>query len=165
MLIRFVYITSLVSVNVFGIITGWLNCDKKYYKWNRIIELLLTVLFWCVVITALLFPILHNRLTLNDFIIVLFSALKGRYWYITSYVFIFFLMPYLNRIVTSLDRNEFKKMLIILLILLSLLPTFFKTDFFKSNGGMSPLWLMVCYFIGAYIKKYFNEQEIRKNLV
>lgn len=110
----------------------------------------------------LLFPILHNQLTLKNIIIALFPVLKGRYWYITSYIFIFFSMPYLNRIVTSLDRNEFKKMLIILLILLSLLPTFFKTDFFKSNGGMSPLWLMVCYFIGAYIKKYFNEQEIRK---
>lgn len=102
-LIRFVYITSLVSVNVFGIITGWLNCDKKYYKRNRIIELLLTVFFWCAVITGLLFPILHNQLTLKNFIIALFPALNGRYWYITSYVFIFFSMPYLNRIVASLD--------------------------------------------------------------
>lgn len=161
-LIRFVCVTSLVSVNVFGIITGWLNCEKKDYKWNRIIELLLSVLFWCTALTVSLFPILHNQLTLKDFIIALFPALKGRYWYITSYVFVFFSMPYLNRVATSLDRNEFKKMLIILVVLLSVLPTFLRTDFFKLNNGMSPLWLIVCYFIGAYIKRYFNGEKISK---
>lgn len=135
--------------------TGYLNCNKRALRWERIIDLLVLVVFWSVIITFIL-GFLNDNILIGwkDYAVSLFPALKGRYWYITSYVFVYFMIPYLNRFIDTMDKNEFKKFLLVCFILLSIIPTFFQTDFFRANTGSSPLWLVICYFFGAYIRKY-----------
>lgn len=90
----------------------------------------------------------------KDYAVSLLPAFKGRYWYITSYVFIYFMIPYLNHFIESMDKQLFEKFLLVCFVLLSLVQTFGRTDFFRANTGSSPLWLMTCYFIGAYLRKF-----------
>lgn len=154
-ILRYIFIISFISVDLFGIMTGYLNCNKRALRWERIIDLLVLVVFWSVIITFIL-GFLNDNILIGwkDYAVSLFPALKGRYWYITSYVFVYFMIPYLNRFIDTMDKNEFKKFLLVCFILLSIIPTFFQTDFFRANTGSSPLWLVICYFFGAYIRKY-----------
>ena len=154
-IVRYIWIISFISVDVFGILTGYLNCNKKTLHWNRILDLLVIVVFWSVFITVA-FCIYPDRLLAGwkDYILSLFPALQGRYWYITSYIFVYFMIPYLNRFIETMDRRLFQKFLLVCFVLLSLIPTFGRTDFFRANTGSSPLWLTICYFIGAYLRKF-----------
>lgn len=152
--VRYLYIISFTSVNVFGMVTGWLNCDKVYYKWNRLLDLLSATFFWCLSITAVSLVLLRGQLTFKDIIGSLCPPIIGRYWYIVSYVFVYFSMPYLNKLIQQMDKRAYEKFLLVQFILLSILPTIMHTDLFRINTGMSPFWLIICYFIGAYIKKY-----------
>lgn len=154
-IVRYIWIISFTSVDVFGILTGYLNCNKKTLHWNRILDLLVVVAFWSIFITAA-FCIYPGRLLAGwkDYMVSLFPALKGRYWYITSYVFVYFMIPYLNYFIESMDKRLFQKFLLVCFVLLSLIPTFGRTDFFRANTGSSPLWLTICYFIGAYLRKF-----------
>jgi len=153
--VRYIWIISFISVDVFGILTGYLNCNKKTLHWNRILDLLVVVAFWSIVITVI-FCVYPGRLLTGwkDYVVSILPAFKGRYWYITSYVFVYFMIPYLNRFIETMDRQWFRKFLLVCFVLLSIIPTFGKTDFFRANTGSSPLWLTICYFIGAYLRKF-----------
>ena len=154
------------SVNIFGIITGWLYSDRKKLNNSRIIELWTIVLFYCFVIPSIFYIFnLYDvrKLGIKEMIKNYFPVLDGRYWYIVCYTFVFFLIPYINIFINSLNKEKYIKFLIIVFILLSLLPNvFFLVDFFKTDNGYSPFWLIYLYMIGAYIKKYININEIKK---
>lgn len=154
-IVRYIWIVSFISVDVFGILTGYLNCNKKTLYWNRILDLLVVVVFWSILIT-IGFYMYPNSLLMGwkAYVVSLFPALKGRYWYITSYVFVYFMIPYLNRFIETMEKRMFEKFLLVCFVLLSIIPTFARTDFFRANTGSSPLWLTICYFIGAYLRKF-----------
>lgn len=76
------------------------------------------------------------------------------------------MIPYLNLFLKSLTQKTYKKLLIILFILLTIIPSVcFHTDFFRIKNGYSPFWLIYIYMIGAYIKLYGIKLNIKKNLI
>ncbi len=168
-IILFIFVICFLSVNIFAILSGYLSWNKEKVKYKRIIELIFICLFFFIVITAIFYFFnLYNIQHLGKRIIInsLFPALIGRNWYITSYIFLFFLMPYLNFFINNISKDKFKKMLIVLFILISIIPNiFYLTDFFKVSNGYSPFWLIYCYFLGAYIGKYLNNNKISKKMI
>lgn len=164
-IVREMYILCFISVNVFGILTGYLNVYKNDYKWNRIIDLLVSVIFWCIVITVIMGFFSDKMNGVKDYISSLCPPLFDRYWYIVSYIFVYFMMPYLNKFVNSISKDTLKKFLIVILILLSVIPTLGYTDFFRTNTGSSAIWLTTCYLFGAYIRKYGNDYKIKSKKI
>ena len=156
--VLFSLILFYTSVDVFGLLSGYLGIDKEKNRNGRIVELIFIVIFYC-----LLIPILYYSFNCNDFLIGnykeiifnFFPIINGRYWYITCYVFLFLLIPSINKFCKSIDKKSFKSMLILLFVLLTIIPCFLGGyDLFRILDGYSPFWLMYCYMIGAYIKIY-----------
>ena len=145
------------SVNIFGILSGFLYGarPKEKFRSSSVISLILTAIFYSAVISAVFFFAFHDTyasLSIIDKIGALFPALKGHYWYITCYVFLFFIIPYINVALQNLTKKSFQKLLLVLFILLCIIPTFGIKDFFRTEYGYSPLWLAYCYLIGAYLR-------------
>lgn len=122
---------------------------------GSLVRLLLSVLFYSVVITLVV------RLLMPDvfadkvnYLRGLLPSLFGYYWYITCYVVVFCLIPWTNKLLRSLDKAGFQKLLLVMFLLLSVLPTFTTVDLFKTGHGYSPWWLLYCYMIGAYLRLY-----------
>lgn len=135
-------------------LTGYLYAEKKKFSTNSIIKLLTIVEFYCFAITIIVF-ILRKDLFLADKLLIvkyIFPPIASGYWYVTSYVFLFFMIPYLNLFIKNFKKEHFKILLIILFVLLSVFSTFGLRDYFKISKGYSPFWLIFCYFVGAYIK-------------
>lgn len=152
------------SVNTFAMLTGFLYIEKKRVRSSNLIDLVMVVAFYCISILAI-FLCLKPELFANSRSLVIYSLfplLKGRYWFITSYVLVFMMIPYLNAMIGSLPKQQFGKMLLILFVLLSLVPTFGLQDYFKTMDGYSPAWLIFCYLIGAYIKLYYDEHRSKR---
>lgn len=96
----------------------------------------------------------------------LFPILTDRLWYITAYFFVFMIAPFINILAGKLSKAAYKKLLIILLVLMSFVPTLVMTDLYVSHG-YSAGWLVFMYLIGGYYKKFgFSvKYNIRKALV
>lgn len=161
------YITLLIliiayySVNVFGMLSGYLMYKSKELKRKKILKLVGTVIFYCLLIVAIfyIFNIVNIRSKgMKVLLKSLFPPIVGRYWYITCYVLLFFLIPFINLFIEKISKTTFKSLIIVLFIFLSIIPNiFFMTDFFKISNGYSPFWLAFCYLIGAYIGKFNND--------
>lgn len=144
-------ILAMASVNIFAMLTGYLYINRKI-KYKSIIELIMITIFWCITIsiaTRFMFPQIF--IGIKMYVMSLFPPLFGRYWYLTSYVFLFFCIPYINILLNTLTSKQRKKLLITLFVFLSVITTFLKTDFFKVSDGYSPIWLIFCYCIGAHM--------------
>ncbi len=147
-------IFAYCAVNCFAMATGFLMANKKF-KYRRIISLWVIVFFY-----TLLFLLAGNH-HWEDSVTPLSWAfltpvISSEYWYFTAYFFLFFFIPFLNKLVDILSRREY----IILLLTGFLLFTGSRAfgtvnqDAFKTSGGYSAIWLIFMYLIGAGIKKH-----------
>ena len=158
-----VNILCFSSVNVFAMLTGYLYAKKEKVKYGTLIKLLVTVGFYCIVL-LMAFRFLRPELfvDIKMYIKALFPPIAGRYWYIVSYVFVFFMIPYMNIFLKAITKEQLKNLLITLIILLSIIPTLGFKDYFRTDNGYGPFWLIVCYFIGAYISIYGKPFKLSK---
>lgn len=146
----------LCSVNIFAILSGYFYGLRRFegFKNRNIVRLILTVLFYCLLITVLFVLFSDIPLGAKDLLFAVFPPLKERYWYITNYVFLFFLMPYINRLTQQLPQRLFHNLLFVLFAFGVMITTFGIRDYFVLNKGYSVLWLAICYLIGVYIRTY-----------
>lgn len=153
-LVWFLEIIAYGSVNVFGMLSGYLGIDKKHYSTFRLLELLFTVFCYSTVIT-IVFSIFDRSsvIEIKNIVISVFPVIEGRYWYVTCYVVVFLLMPWLNELVNNLNEQKVKTLSNSLFILLSVIPSVLTLDFFKTAYGYSAIWLIALYLFGACYKK------------
>ena len=155
------------SVDIFGLLSGYLNIHKKANKNSRIVELLFILLFYCLIIPIVfyVFNIRNIRNVHSAKIIIanFFPVLVGRYWYFMSYILLFFMIPYINFFCKIINKKTYKKFLLILFVFFTIIPNFFgMTDFFKILDGYSPFWLVYCYLLGGYVKLYGINLDIKR---
>lgn len=151
------------AVNMYALITGYV-CVKSKHRWERIIELWLQVTFYTLGITAILYMIPQNIINvgIKDIIKAVFPVMSKQYWYFSSYFCLFLFIPFINKLIFSLSKNEHKKIILISLVAfcgIAFIGRVLGGDIFSVNRGYSFLWLSVMYIIGAYIKLYSNDFE------
>ena len=150
-------ICAYSSVDLFALLSGWLGIEKKHYSCYRIIELIAVVVTYSAVITGLFFVVNPGVFSSGkDVIKSLVPSLDGRYWYITCYIPLAFLQPYINKMLLSLSVQNHKKLCMVCVVFFSLMPSITKVDLFRFSDGYSFAWLAVCYTIGAYLKREKN---------
>ena len=81
---------------------------------------------------------------------VLYTLGFGEYWFMTDYIILYCLSPFINKYIKSLNKKEFKKLLLVLFILFSMMQ-YISTISCLSNSLYNFIFL---YFIGAYLREY-----------
>lgn len=164
-------IIAYCAVNCYALITGFVyfSDEKKPHKFSKYISLWLQVECYSVLITVLFWRLRPDLVDIKQVLKSFLPVATNQYWYFSAYTGVFFIIPWLNRIVPKLRKENFKKYFICLFGF-SLYVTFsslFQVDPFGLNAGLSFLWLAMIYIIGAYIKKYelYHQFSKRKLLL
>lgn len=147
-------ILALCAVNCYAVISGYVGYGSKF-RLSSILRILVTVVFYAFAVTAVFALAFPKTVTLRDVYDAVSCIWKGNgYWYFTAYFCAFFFFSFLNDAVASLGRERLKMTIVFAVALFCIIPTVTNSDLFITAQGYSPLWLMVLYVIGAYIKKY-----------
>ncbi len=146
------------SVNIFAMLSGYLYAGRENIRSSNLIKLLISTLFFCAVVTVSFLatdgiPDNTPALTFQGF----FPFAAGRYWYLVCYIFLFLIIPYINRLTSTLSKRNFRTLLIILFILMSVYDTFSPVKYFYVGDGYSPVWLIFCYIAGSYVKLHSED--------
>lgn len=152
-LIWLLEIATYCAVNCFALISGYVGYKSKY-KFSNIINIYAQVLFYNIIITIIFKFLDCETVSGIDWVKAFFPLIGNQFWYFDAYFCMFFFIPFFNSLIELLDQKIFKKLLITILIIYSLLPTLLKSDFGNTLTGNSSLWLSLLYFIGAYFKKF-----------
>lgn len=152
-------ICALCAVNCFALISGYVMVNKTI-KSKRIIGLWFQVLFYSLGITALFFVFLPESRTIKNLIIALLPITGKQWWYISSYFVLLFFVPFLNEAINHISQQVYKRLLIVALVGICCIDCVVPMDAFVINDGYSPIWLIIVYLFGAYIRKSGLHQKI-----
>lgn len=157
-IIKVIYFAGELGCNLFILITGYFYSKNKVTS-NKIIKLLLEIYFYYI-IGILIGSKLHlfDNLSLSDSLKLYFPiTITTRYWFITAYLLLYLLSNYLNIIIDNINKDTFKRLLLMVTVIWSIIPTIVGVLYDGSEKGFffnRFIWVVILYFIGAYINKY-----------
>ncbi len=122
----------IASVNTFIVITGYFMCRKNGIRISKILKILYLTLVYGVLIFFGWFIISHPQI--NTETIKLSVASISNRWFVIIYCILFLLIPYINKVVQSINKRQFQILLMILLFFFYIWPTFFTNITVKDNG-------------------------------
>ena len=93
-----------MCVNCFVLISGYFLINSKF-KLKKVLNLYLVTIFYSIL---LFIPhcILYG-FSLSNFIKSCLPLLMGTYWFITTYVVLYLLSPFLNILIKNLSKKQY----------------------------------------------------------
>ncbi len=165
-IVKSFYMFGELGVNIFILITGYFMINSKFSV-KKLICLILEVDFYYIISIFIGQKLGFTQIdTIKDCFLMFFPTILNKYWFITAYIILYILSPYLNILIKNMERKEHKSLIIISLLLWCIIPTFFGI-FSNTTENMMYysrlIWLIVMYLVGAYIKIYpikiFNKKR------
>lgn len=141
-----------VAVNCFILISGWFGIN---FKLGKIVSLNSAMTVWTLVLCGVALLIGIHEIDIRKDVLMLVPLLTRKYWFITVYVALCFLAPYLNIMADALSKKEFKNLLVICICMFVLLPTlaaFFNFESLTLDSGYGIVNFTVLYLFGRYMK-------------
>lgn len=155
-----VFINSVFNtgVTIFMLISGFFGL---YLKKEKLVRLYIEVLMYSV-FSTLISCFLSNNWKVKIFIKALMPITTNQYWFLTVYFLILLFSKYINLIPQILSKDDFKKLIGLMIIIFSILPTI--TQFHIMNdGGKGFANMLLAYYIGRYINLYVKLPYIKIN--
>lgn len=143
-----------VHVNCFVLISGYFLSEKEFsvHKWFKLWG---QTLFWSVFLFFAVF-ILRGfpEIDLKELVKSFLPFTQQRYWFMTTYLCMYILIPFLNAGSKHLKKKEYQKFLAGFFAVYIVLQNLVYIKNFTTVNAYSPLFFCFLYLAGAYIKKF-----------
>lgn len=154
-------ITSIgvCSVDLFVLITGYFLINRLEVNIKRVIKILSETIFYCFTITFIFH--LFGKATLYDCLSSLnpLAPTRFNYWFVTKYIGLILVHPFLSRFAVSLTKLQYKSLLIVLLLLTTNLTPLFPLGTLFCTGW-TLWWFITLFFVGGYMRLFFDFKNL-----
>lgn len=156
----------IVAVNVYMMISGYFLCTSSF-KLRRLLQLWLQVWTYSVLVGILAvftgwMP--AAEVDTHYFLTLLFPVTMDHYWFMTAYIFLYLLLPFLGACVRRMSKQQMQIALALLLgvfcVMKTVLPVRLETD----TKGYDCLWYLCVFVTAAYLRRFgfrFLERKAR----
>ena len=158
---------SLVAVNCFVLISGYFLSAKGTSP-KKLLSLWLQVWMYSVGIylALCLIPGIPVNFRFSTLVECMCPLLSHQYWFFTVYFLLYLIAPFLNKLVNSWSQTEYRKALILLLTVFSLVASVnIWSDHFGTNRGYSLIWFMILYLIAGYLRRFDLRRSVHPGLI
>ena len=148
---------SIVAVNGFVLITGYFMSVSKGMNYRKIMLLWLQVFMYSVGVYLVLCASGTERVTFGLKILLrqCLPMMTDQYWFMTDYMLLLVVAPFINCLIDQMDQAEFQKMLLTLIVVFSVIPSVnIYKDSFGVTAGYGLIWFCVLYMTAGYIRRY-----------
>ena len=157
---QFLHFLLEIHINAFILLTGYFQCKKEKIEISKVLKINNQAYFYKIVF--LIFFLSFSIIPLTR--VEIFWAIQPitlfkQYWYISIYLMLHMVSPFLNVLLNTLSRKSHFQLITILFFTSSILPCFTKELVFNNNKGFSLLNFILLYIIGAYLRKYPIEKS------
>ena len=148
---------AFCAVDCYAIISGFVAYteNEKAYRYSKFFSFWLQIFTYSFGITLLAFLLKPGSIGINTLIKSSFPVATGAYWYVSAYAGLFFIVPWLNKLMRSCNTKEATCLITVINLVFVGYVTFanYLGDCFKLENGYSFVWLSILYLIGAWLKK------------
>ena len=148
---NFLYAASLVAVNCFVILSGYFLCTAQF-KAKKFVSIWIQSFFYSV-FCCIIISVSSNCFSIKDLIKSGMIITLKQYWFVTAYLLLYLVSPFLNRAIQAMTQKLHLLCCIVLLVIFSFMHNLvYISDFGGVNGGYSFLWFCVLYIVSAYLR-------------
>lgn len=155
--IQFIQMGGKIGVNVFVLISGYFLITAKSLKLSKVAKLWLQLGTYSVVMYLLFVLLGEESFSVWDFLGRFFPITNASWWFARTYFILFILSPFLNTGLNAMGQKAHLRLLLVLTVLWSLIPTFL-SDAMESN---SLLWFIYLYALAGYIRLYVDIKGVK----
>lgn len=146
-----------IGVSCFILISGYYGVRFSVQKLVRMECMMITYSLLETLILCVAFPDkMQGAVLLEQLVKSFLPFITRKYWFYSCYVCLFLLSGYIQKFIDQLKQKEFGRLLVLLLILFSVLPTLFYFELIPDNGKGLVQMIMI-YMIGRYIRMYCDK--------
>lgn len=143
-----------IGVTCFILISGYYGMKFDIGKFVRLECMMITYSLAETIILCLMMPQQMQGAALLEQIVKSFMPfITRKHWFYSCYVCLLFLSGYIQKFIEHLKKEEFARLLLLLLVLFSVLPTLFYFELIP-NSGKGLVQMIMVYMIGRYIRMY-----------
>lgn len=139
-----------LGVDIFVMISGYFLCANPNFNRKRNSIALLTQVWFFSILGLVVYCVTGHSVTREIVMKAIFPTVFSEYWFFTIYFVLLFLIPYINIVLDKLDRTGLRKLIAIMIMFWSVVPTFTQ----QEMGGTELCQFVMFYSIGAYVRKY-----------
>lgn len=151
--VNIIYSCIRVAVNCFVLISGYFGIK---FRTQKLIKFELQVLFYSISIFIIFVCAGIEEFNMIGLKLCLTPIMSREWWFITTYVLLYIISPYINMVRDKLTKENYIKVLLIGLFFCIIAPTF-RFNPLLTNRGFSLYNFIFLYLIGGYIRKYYNK--------
>ena len=162
-ILDFFHVGGNLGVASFILISGYFMVDQKTTL-KRILKLWGQVFFYTVSIWAVWVVVkviqggLNYKVAAKQALLAFFPVITRHYWYVTAFVILMILSPFLNMLIQSLSQRAYSRLLTILIVIFVVLIGGIPKVLTEMVGGRL-VFMIVVYFIAGYIKRFRTEKK------
>lgn len=143
----------ICGVNLFVLITGYFSVNQDTLKLKKIANLILDVAFWGSVGFLLAYIVGGESASLIKYIKIIIPYLWGYRWFVTAYIVLLLLIPFINKSLHNIGKYEHKILLVIFTIIFCIWPSFLPSPPI-DDFGYGFVHFVYLYLISSYIRLY-----------
>lgn len=142
-----------VAVNCFILISGYHLCLSQF-SLKRIISTWFQTAFYSVGLYSIT-ALISGSFSIVDLLKSCMVVTMNQYWFVTAYLLMYMVSPFLNCMVKSMTRRVHLLCCITLLGIFSVAHNLvYISDFGNVRGGSSFIWFCILYLVAAFIRRY-----------
>lgn len=148
---KFISMGGKVGVNVFLLISGYYlvsdNSDKVI-NIGKVLKIWGQLLFYSVVIYVIAGVTGISSFGIKSLIGAILPVTFEQWWFASGYFVLYLLHPFINKLLNSISKAQYRKLLVLLVICWSVIPTVTN----RSFQGSVLSWFITVYIIAGYIR-------------
>lgn len=157
--VQFIEIGGKIGVNIFVLISGYFGVTSSYMKKDKAVKLWLQIFSYSVLCLLIAILFLDVDFGLKSLIKSFLPITFSQWWFASTYFVLYLLSPYINRFLCSLDKNTYRRFLLLLFFMWCLVPTFLS----ESWQGNPLLWFAFLYSCSGYVRLHLNVSTYKKS--
>lgn len=155
-ILQSVHLFGKMGVCIFVLISGYFLVESKF-RWKKVLKLELEVQFYSLLCFGLTVLGGDVGFSWQRLVMSVFPVMNSMYWFVTTYMVLYILAPFINILVHHMNKKQHFSLILFLLVIWSIIPTFLRLDICYSQLG---LFLML-YLTAAYVRLYPNETVMK----
>jgi len=149
----FILSITVVAVSVYILISGYFLNDSKF-KVKRVVKLILQVFTFSMVIYIISIISGIGGFSFKSLTTSLFPIFFGKYWFVSVFIMLSLLSPYLNAVTINISRESNLRLLILLFFITCVWQFVFPIVNIGVNYGNGIVHFIFLYLIAGYVKRY-----------
>lgn len=142
---------AIIAVNVYILISGYVLAESTF-KYKRLVDIVLQVFTISVGFYAIMLLFGQITFSVSGLVYAALPILTKQYWFVSVYVGLYVLMPFINKALHALTKKQHLSLCILLVLMFGL----YLPSKMLGQTGYGIAWMVTMYTVGAYLRMHYK---------